>query len=147
MFKDDLKNDKIPWIIKTETSDGEKETNTFDYVIVATGFYSKPYTPIFKGQNKFSGSIVSPSAIKSHKQLQNKRVIVIGCGKCATDMAVLAGRYAQSCYLVFRKAYWMTSIKIIEWFITIKTVNDSSIFYSVHTNSWCIIWWFISFSL
>ncbi len=50
----------------------------------------------------------------------NKRVIVIGCGKCATDMAVLAGRYAQSCYLIFRKAHWMLPLTLMNGLLPAK---------------------------
>ena len=106
--KDDLKNDAIPWMITVKTADGENETLEFDFVVVATGVYSKPFVPTFPGQHKFTGSIVYPSMIKSYDQLANKRVVVIGTGKCATDMAILSGRFARSCHLVFRKAHWIT---------------------------------------
>jgi len=75
--------------------------------------HSEPYIPIYHGQSRFAGSILPPSAIKSPKQLANKRVIVVGCGKCATDMAVLAAHYARSCHLVFRKAHWMIPRKLV----------------------------------
>ncbi|CAF1049961.1 unnamed protein product [Rotaria sp. Silwood1] len=118
--KNDLKNDKIPWIIQIETINGKQETHEFDFVIVATGLFSEPYTPIYRGQNQFVGSILSPCDIKSHKQLINKRVIIVGAGKCATDMAVLAGHYARLCYLVFRKAHWMLPRKIIGGLVPIR---------------------------
>ena len=65
------------------------------------GLYSQPYLPKYPGEKDFLGSIVSPFHIKSTKQLENKRVIVVGGEKCALDMPVLAARYGQSCYLVF----------------------------------------------
>jgi cation diffusion facilitator CzcD-associated flavoprotein CzcO len=107
IHKDDIKNETIPWIIKVETITGQNETFEFDLVVIATSLYSEPYVPKFRGENKFRGSIVYPSMIKSIDQVENKRVIVIGGGKCATDMAILAGRFARSCHLVFRKAHWM----------------------------------------
>ncbi|CAF3269127.1 unnamed protein product [Rotaria socialis] len=106
--KDNLKDDTIPWSVEIETISGNEETKKFDFVIVATGLFPKPFTPIYHGQSKFAGSILSPIDIKSHKQLADKNVLVVGCGKSAADMAVLAGKYARSCYLVFRKAHWMT---------------------------------------
>jgi len=75
--------------------------------VIATGRYSEPFLPKFPGQNKFNGPIVCPSVIKSSDQVENKRIVVIGGCKCATDMAVFAGRFARSCYLVFRSAHWM----------------------------------------
>ena len=88
-----------------ETADGQHETIEFDFVVIATGVYSKPLMPTFRGQHKFNGSIVHPSMIKSLDQLENKRVVVVGIGKCATDMAILAGRFARSSHLIFRKAH------------------------------------------
>jgi cation diffusion facilitator CzcD-associated flavoprotein CzcO len=73
--------------------------------VIATGLHSEPFVPDFPDQNKFSGSIVSPFSIKSPDQVENKRVVIIGVGKSATELAVFAGRYARSCHLVFRKAH------------------------------------------
>ncbi|CAF1506849.1 unnamed protein product [Rotaria magnacalcarata] len=111
--KDNLKDDTIPWSVEIETISGTEETKKFDFVIVATGLFAKPFTPIYHGQSKFAGSILSPIDIKSHKQLADKSVLIVGCGKSAADMAVLAGKYARSCYLVFRKAHWMAPRTIL----------------------------------
>ncbi|CAF1041772.1 unnamed protein product [Adineta ricciae] len=111
--KEDLKNESIPWVIKTETENGEERTQEFHLVVVASGLYSHPYLPTYPGQNKFAGLIVPPSAVKSHDQVRNKRVVIVGQGKCATDMAVIAGHHARSCHMVFRKAHWMIPRRIV----------------------------------
>lgn len=105
--KEDMKNDTIPWIIQVESNSGQHETFQFDLVVIATGIHSQPFIPEFPGQNKFRGQILCPSSIKTPKQVENKRILIIGGGKCATDLAVFAGRFARSCHLVFRKAHWM----------------------------------------
>jgi cation diffusion facilitator CzcD-associated flavoprotein CzcO len=63
--------------------------------VIATGLHSEPFVPDFPGQNKFSGPIVSSFSIKSPDQVENKRVVIIGDGKSATELAVFAGRYAR----------------------------------------------------
>ena len=88
--------------------------------MIATGLFSSLNIPHFRGQNKFAGEITYPSTIKSHSQLANKRVIVTGSGKSATDMAVLAGRFARSCHLVFRKAHWATPRTIMGGYIPLR---------------------------
>jgi dimethylaniline monooxygenase (N-oxide forming) len=118
--KDDIKNDTIPWTVKVETIDGQNETFKFDLVVIASGLYSEPNIPTFRGQNKFNGSIVHPSIIKSSEQVADKRVVVIGGGKCATDMAVFAGHFARSCHLVFRRAHWMTPRKILRGRVSVR---------------------------
>ncbi|CAF0802550.1 unnamed protein product [Adineta steineri] len=118
--KDDIKNDTMPWILQVKTIDGKDETYKFDFVVIATGLFSKPYMPNFRGQNKFNGSIVNPFTIKSEDQIKDKRVVIIGGGKCATDLAILAGRFARSCHLVFRKAHWMTPRKIGNGYVPVR---------------------------
>ena len=76
-------------------------------LVVATGIYSEPYVANFRGQEKFIGSITHPCSIKKSEQLADKRVVVIGGGKSATDMAVLGGTFARTCHLIFRRAHWM----------------------------------------
>jgi thioredoxin reductase len=81
--KEDLKDLNLPWKVKIETADGDNQTLEFDFVVVATGLFSTPYKPTFSGQDKFIGSIVHTSDIKTPDQLIDKRVIVIGNGKSA----------------------------------------------------------------
>jgi len=119
--KDDLKNEQIPWIVQTEiVTDGKKETYEFDFVVIATGLFSQPNIPTFKGQHRFSGIITNPQEIKSIEQLENKDVLVIGCGKCATDMTVLASKYARSCHMLFRRAHWMLPRQIVSGFLPVR---------------------------
>ena len=118
--KDDLRDENLPWVVETETINGDKQIHQFDFVVVASGLYSQPYLPKYQGEKHFHGSIVSPFDIKSKKQLESKRVIVVGGGKCATDMSVLAARYGQSCYLVFRKAHWMLPRTIFAGLLPIR---------------------------
>ena len=104
--KDDLEKRDCPWIVKIETSDGPIEILKFNFIIIATGLHSEPYVMKIPGQEKFVGPIIHPCAVKTKEQLIDKRVAIIGCGKCATDMAVVAGTYARTCYLIFRRAHW-----------------------------------------
>ena len=121
--KDNLKNDHMPWIVETETISGVKETNEFDFVVIATGAFSEPYVPIYRGQNNFAGPILPPCAIKTYQQIEEKRVIIVGFGKSAMDMAVLAGHYARSCYLVFREAHWIIPRRIVKGLLPVRLLN------------------------
>jgi dimethylaniline monooxygenase (N-oxide forming) len=120
IHKDDLKNANIPWSVKVETHHGLSEIFEFDLLVVASGLYSEPYIPVFHGQEKFGGSIVHAYDVKTHEQVADKRVIVIGGGKCATDMAVLAGSFAQTCHLIFRRAHWMVPRSLMKGFVPIR---------------------------
>ncbi|CAF1164196.1 unnamed protein product [Adineta steineri] len=63
--KDNLKNSTLPWLVKIRTVDNKQQTFEFDLVVVATGLFSTPFMPIFRGQHKFAGSIVHPNEIKT----------------------------------------------------------------------------------
>lgn len=56
-----------------------------------------------------SGS-TAPSCTRARsdpKQLQDRRVVVVGGGKSAYDLAEAAAEHADSCTLVFRSAHWL----------------------------------------
>ncbi|CAF0739385.1 unnamed protein product [Adineta steineri] len=115
--KNDLKNGNLPWIVKIETASSDHEILQFDLVVVATGLFSTPEEPNFRGQNKFAGSIQHIIDIKKEDQLKNKRVIVIGGAKSAIDMATLAAMHANSCHMVFSHSYWILPHKILRGYI------------------------------
>ncbi|CAF4256552.1 unnamed protein product, partial [Adineta steineri] len=115
--KNDLENGNLPWIVKVETASGDHETFEFDLIVVATGLFSTPEQPNFRGQNKFSGSIMHITDIKSEDQLKNKHVIVIGGAKSAVDMATLAAMHASSCHMIFSHSYWILPHKILHGYI------------------------------
>ena len=120
--KHDLKNANIPWNIKIETIDGRTQTLQFDFVVVANGLFSTPYIPVFPGQKKFAGSIIHANDVKSHEQLENKRVVVIGTGNTATDSAIESAKYAQSCHLIFRRPHWLIPNELFHGYVPIKYI-------------------------
>jgi len=78
----------------------------FDFVVVATGLYSNPYTPTYSGKDEFQGQALHSSEYKSPQQIKEKKVVVIGFGKSALDIATDATQYANQVNLVFRQAHW-----------------------------------------
>ena len=85
----------------------------FDFVVVANGLFSTPYIPTFRDQNKFAGLIVHTNNIKTYEQLENKRVIIVGGGKSAIDLATVAGTYARSCHMIFRRSHWVAPSNLL----------------------------------
>ncbi|CAF1222584.1 unnamed protein product [Rotaria sp. Silwood1] len=105
--KKNLKDGNIPWQIKVEKFDGQYEMYEFDFLVIATSLFNEVYMPYIRGQEKFEGRIIHGYNIKSHEQLIDKRVVIIGGGKCATDLASICGSYTRSCHIVLRRAHWM----------------------------------------
>jgi len=87
---------------------------TFDFVVVCTGTFTNPYMLVHPGQDKFanSGGLVKHSSeykdMDICRDIEGKRVIIIGGSKSATDIAVHAvkeGR-AQQVILLYRRNVW-----------------------------------------
>lgn len=69
---------------QVETSKGTMES---DAVIVATGIISGPRVPSFKGQESFTGRIRHSIEYRRPDDLHGKRVLVIGAGNSAGEIA------------------------------------------------------------
>lgn len=57
---------------------GKKQQQKFDFVIVATGMFSKPYLPALKGMDEFKGKIIHSKDYKVPEAFSNKRVVIVG---------------------------------------------------------------------
>lgn len=75
VFYQDLKNNKS----------GSEE---FDYLCVATGHFSVPNIPEFKGFDLFNGRIIHSHDFRNATQFKNQHVFVIGSSYSAEDIAL-----------------------------------------------------------
>lgn len=93
--------------VTTQTEGASPEVRAYDYVVVCNGVFSEPHVPHFNGQERFDGPILHSSEVTDRKQLEDRRVVIIGGGKSAYDLAEAAAEHAASCTLVFRSAHWL----------------------------------------
>jgi len=64
---------------QTTWKEGSKKLKQeFDFVIVATGMFSKPYLPALKGSDEFKGEIIHSKDHKDPASFANKRVVIVG---------------------------------------------------------------------
>merc|ERR1719319_735646 len=77
----DLENDKV--------LDGER----FDYVIVASGHYSVPHAPYFKGIEKFPGRVCHAHDFRDANEFAGKNLLLIGASYSAEDIALQCVKY------------------------------------------------------
>lgn len=101
-----LDDGRTGWVITLH--DGTRESKAeFDLVVVCIGtFSSQPYIPEFPGQEKFQGTLMHNSELKSADPLVDRRVAVVGYGKSATDAALEAAKVASHTSITFRKPRW-----------------------------------------
>ena len=62
----------------------------FDAVAVCSGLHNVPYTPKIKGLEHFKGKIMHSSQYKKRSIFKNKKVLIVGCGETAMDLAYRA---------------------------------------------------------
>lgn len=92
------------WLI--ETTDGD---DSFDFLVVANGIFSRPAIPEFDNQDAFldaGGRICHSSEFTNLDDARGKNVVVIGYGKSSCDVAAATADTAQSLHVVAREIIW-----------------------------------------
>jgi indole-3-pyruvate monooxygenase len=84
-------NKKVIHVRRTENlwevfTTGEKFVS--NNVIIATGYSRKPLQPVLKGLEDFKGEIIHSSQYRNGKSYKDKKVIVIGFGNSACEIAI-----------------------------------------------------------
>jgi dimethylaniline monooxygenase (N-oxide forming) len=92
------------WKLETRTNGSEPEAYTFPYVVVASGRFNKPMIPPVPGLDLFldRDQVIHSFRYKDPGSFRGKRVLVIGCGnsalEVASDLAMLgAARVISTC--------------------------------------------------
>lgn len=83
-----------------ELSSGDVRSSTYGAVIVANGHHWKPSRPAFPGV--FDGEALHSSQYKTPEILKGKRVLIVGTGNSACDIACEAAWNASRTYLSSR---------------------------------------------
>jgi len=87
---------------EVELAGGEKRV--YKGVIVCNGHHWDKRYPDYAG--RFTGEYIHSKDYKHPQQLVNKRVLVIGGGNSACDLAAEAARVGRSCDISIRRGYW-----------------------------------------
>lgn len=82
----------------------QQETRIYKGVIICNGHHWCKRFPVFKGE--FKGDIIHSKDYKTPEQLKDKRVLIIGGGNSACDIAAEAARVAQKSVLSLRESVW-----------------------------------------
>ncbi|XP_062858215.1 si:dkey-239i20.4 isoform X2 [Trichomycterus rosablanca] len=97
------------WDVVTKNRDGHEETLVFDAVLVCSGHFTHPFTPLsaFPGIDTFSGKCYHSWEYKDPHPFVGKKVVVIGIGNSGGDIAVEISRVAEKTFLSTRKGAWV----------------------------------------
>lgn len=92
------------WNIEIET-DGGRATKIFDALAVCNGHHWNPRMPSYPGH--FSGRFMHAHSVKRFSEFKDRKVLVIGGGNSACDVAVESSRVADRVDMSWRRGYWV----------------------------------------
>jgi len=96
------------WEVTVEGAEGGR-TGTYRAVIVANGHHWKPRwpEPPFPGADDFEGEQIHVHHYREPDVLEGKRVLVLGIGNSAVDVAVESSRIADATFLAMRRGAYV----------------------------------------
>ncbi|XP_061174812.1 flavin-containing monooxygenase 5-like [Saccostrea echinata] len=91
------------WVITTKNlSSGKVEKRKVNFVMVCNGHLHEPNIPKFKGLEKFKGRVLHTHDYKDFRGFEGKRILMIGIGNSAADVACDLSRHAEHVYVSTR---------------------------------------------
>jgi cation diffusion facilitator CzcD-associated flavoprotein CzcO len=94
------------WSIRIMQPDGSATEETFDALLVCSGHLREPAIPTYPGT--FSGEILHSQGYKRAEPFRDKRVLVVGGGNTACDVAVEIARVAARTVISMRRGYYIS---------------------------------------
>lgn len=98
------RNKEGKWQVTTQHN-GSETTAEFDALAVCNGHHWLPRMPQYPGQ--FNGEFIHSHEVKRFSRFTGKKVLVIGGGNSAADVAVESSRVAASVDMSWRRGYWI----------------------------------------
>jgi dimethylaniline monooxygenase (N-oxide forming) len=99
-----LEKDRMGWRVTTRQN-GEHDTRYYGAVIVANGHLWDPRWPSFPGS--FTGTAIHSSQYRTAQPFEDKKVLVVGIGNSAVDIAVDLCKRAGHVALSTRTGAWI----------------------------------------
>jgi len=97
------------WAVTTKSEGGAERTERYRAVLVANGHHWDPRwpEPAFPGSEEFAGEQLHAHHYREPDVLRGKRVVVLGLGNSATDIAVESSRIADKTFLSVRRGAYV----------------------------------------
>ncbi len=97
------------WEVTVEDADGARRIESYRAVLVANGHHWKPRwpEPPFSGAQEYEGEQMHVHHYREPDVLEGKRVLVLGIGNSAVDIAVESSRIAEATFLAMRRGAYV----------------------------------------
>lgn len=100
------------WTLTIAGPDGARDER-FDFVVIASGHYSDQLPRLeLPGRGSFTGEVVMEREVRDLERLRGRRVVVVGFGKSAVDMAAFAADRGSQVHHVFRAPRWLMARRL-----------------------------------
>ncbi len=111
------------WEVTVEDAEGKRETNRYRAALVANGHHWDPRwpEPSFPGSEEFEGEQLHAHYYREPDVLPGKRVLVLGLGNSAVDIAVESSRIADKTFLAMRRGAY-----VLPKYINGKPIDETS---------------------
>ena len=111
------------WAVTTKAESGAQATERYRAVLVANGHHWDPRwpEPAFPGAGEFEGEQLHAHHYREPDVLRGKRVLVLGLGNSATDIAVESSRIADKTFLATRRGAY-----VIPKYVNGKPIDELS---------------------
>jgi dimethylaniline monooxygenase (N-oxide forming) len=111
------------WEVIVAGPDGERERNRYRAVLVANGHHWDPRwpEPPFPGAEEFEGEQIHAHHYREPDVLPGKRVLVLGIGNSAVDIAVESSRIADATFIAMRRGAY-----VLPKYINGKPIDETS---------------------
>lgn len=105
----DVKPVEGEWEVTVADGDGNREAHRYRAVLVANGHHWDPRwpEPAFPGSEEFEGEQLHVHHYREPEVLRGRRVLVLGIGNSATDIAVESSRIAEKTFLAMRRGAYV----------------------------------------
>ncbi|MEM6753250.1 MAG: NAD(P)-binding domain-containing protein [Cyanobacteria bacterium P01_C01_bin.38] len=106
------KGEEALWVVSFQINNEneiKEQKEEFDFVLICNGTFNIPKMPVLPGKEDFiavGGKVLHSSKFNDTSLVKDKKVIVIGFGKSACDIATLAANTAKESTLIFRRSLW-----------------------------------------
>jgi trimethylamine monooxygenase len=80
-------------VISRNNQQDTENTDFFDYLVVATGHFSTPNVPYYKGFDSFNGRILHAHDFRDAREFTSKNILILGTSYSAEDIGSQCWKY------------------------------------------------------
>jgi len=101
-----IKRGQNSWDV-TSIQENNEKTEKFDFVIIATGVFSKRYFPNIPEKNSFKGTILHSLDYKDSREIKGNKIIVIGGSYSGVEISSDLAKIGKKVINIIKNPIWI----------------------------------------